>query len=262
MIQLKTYHRPTSLEEALGLLARPGLKTVVLAGGTTINAHLDETVDEVLDLQALGLDEVDRAGDRLRLGAMVRLQTIVEADQAPDLLREAARREGPNTLRNAATLGGVLAGADWESELLAALLVLDCEVEIQFPASDSPPVDGGGRGGAIIPLPDFLAGVPAALQNGLVTAASVAIAGKTASARVARTPADRPIVAALGRLDAAGRIHLALCGVARTPRLVAPDEVEVALDPPGDFRGSSEYRRQMASVLARRVLASLREDAR
>jgi probable selenate reductase FAD-binding subunit len=250
MARIKAYHRPSKLAEALQLLSRPQVSTAIVAGGTYINAHLAETVDEVVDLQALNLAGVSYSQGRLALGAMVRLQTLVEDQQAPDLIRQAAHREGPNTLRNQATVGGLVAGSDPESELLAALLVSEAEVELQ-----------SGRGGRRMPLPDFLGNVTAALDGGLVTAISLAITGKGAMERVARTPADRPIVAAIARLDQNNQIHLALCGVAKTPILVEPilDQLKASLNPPNDFRGSSEYRRQIAVVLSKRVIASLQE---
>lgn len=249
MPPIKSYHRPTSVAEALQLLARRGVNTAVLAGGTYLTAHLDELVDEIVDLQAAGLDQVRSEPGRLTLGAMVRLQTIVDEAQAPALVREAAHREGPNTLRNAATVGGLVIGADPESELLAALLVFEATVEVH------PTAAGGPR---TLPLPEFLADVPAALGGGLVTAVSLRTGGRAASERVARTPADRPIVAAVARLDEAGQVRLALCGVAPTPVLVEPDRLEASLHPPGDFRGSGEYRRQMAIALTRRAVERLR----
>jgi CO/xanthine dehydrogenase FAD-binding subunit len=108
-----------------------------------------------------------------------------------------------------------------------------------------------------ISLAHFLLDVPSALNEGLVTSISLNIIGKTASARVARTPADRPIVAALARLDDDGKIRLALCGVDNTPVLVDPDNVKAAINPPHDFRGSKEYRRQMAATLTQRVMSEL-----
>ena len=90
-----------------------------------------------------------------------------------------------------------------------------------------------------------------------MTAVSLATTGKTASARVGRTPADQPIVAAVARLDPGGKLHLALCGVAHTPVLVDPHNVKAAVNPPGDFRGSSEYRRHMAATLAERVMGEV-----
>jgi CO/xanthine dehydrogenase FAD-binding subunit len=249
MVQLKTYHRPKSVAEALHLLARPQLNTAVVAGGTYLNPRLPEAVTEVVDLQAVGLAQVTYAADRITLGAMVRLQAIVDDGQAPALLRELAHREGPNTFRHQGTVGGTVVTANPESEFLAALLVHQAEVEIHSLA--------GVR--RVAPA-DFWADVPAALQGGLITAVSVAVGGTGASEHVARTPADQPIVAAVARRDEAGQIYLALCGVASTPILINPhdlDQLKARLNPPGDFRGSSEYRRHMAITLSQRVSGSL-----
>ena len=97
------------------------------------------------------------------------------------------------------------------------------------------------------------------MNGGVVTAVSLNIIGKTASDRVARTPADKPIVAALARLGDDGKVRLALCGVNNMPVLVDPDNVKAAINPPHDFRGSTEYRRQMAATLTQRVLSEVME---
>ena len=247
MPQLKAYHRPASIDEALRLLGRPNINTTLVAGGTHIVPGMPELVDEVVDLQGVaGLDGISYTNQRMTIGAMVRLQTIVEETRAPALLRESARREGPNTLRHAATIGGAVAAPDKESELLAALLVFEAEVQVQT-----------STGSKQIALANFLRDVPAALEEGLVTAMTLSIGGKTASERVARTPADKPIVAALARQGDDGQLRLALCGVASAPVLVEPDNVKAAINPPGDFRGSAEYRRQMAATLVKRVLGRI-----
>jgi CO/xanthine dehydrogenase FAD-binding subunit len=246
MSPLKGYHRPTNVDEALQLLSRPGVNTAIVAGGTYITAHMPKMVDEVVDLQAAGLAKITYTGQGVILGAMVRLQTIVDDGRAPALLREATRREGPNTLRNAATVGGVVNGPSPESELLAALLIYDAEVQIQ-----------STNGSKSIPLTNFLRDVPSAVNGGLVTAVSLNFIGKTASARVARTPADSVIVAALARLGDDGKMQLALCGVDNVPVLVNPDNVKAAINPPNNFRGSREYRRQMAATLTQRVVSEL-----
>ncbi len=245
MPQLKAYHRPDSVEAALRLLARPSPRTAVLGGGTSLIADLPEDVEEIVDLQSVGLARVEHGADGLTMGAMVRLQTIVDDEKASNLLRLMAQREGPNTFRNAATLGGAVVGADPESELLAALLVLDATVMVQT-------LDGERS----IPLAEFLADVKAALSGGLVTSVSMQNTGRTAHARVSRTPQDKPIVAALARIDESGAARLALCGVA-TSVVLADWHALDALKPPGDFRGSSDYRREMAMTLSQRVLQEL-----
>ncbi|GIK42573.1 MAG: hypothetical protein BroJett011_64060 [Chloroflexota bacterium] len=77
MPQLKAYHRPTSVGEALHLLARPGVNTAVIAGGASAVPCLNG-IDEVVGLQAVGLTEVSYTGNCLTLGAMIHLQTTGE----------------------------------------------------------------------------------------------------------------------------------------------------------------------------------------
>ena len=162
--------------------------------------------------------------------------------------REMALREGPITFRNTGTIGGLTVGGDWESELLAALLVYEAQVMIETRAGER-----------IESLPTFLEDVEQALDGGLLTKITLKITGKTAVERVARTPKDRVIVAAIGRLDDQGQIRLALCGIAKTPVLVEPDQL-AGLDPLPDFRGTAEYRRKMAVVLGERVLSALETE--
>ena len=240
MTQLKQYHRPQTVPEALELLADPA--AAVLAGGTRLVPQVGEW-EKVVDLQAIGLNQIEMAGQSVRVGAMVRLQTLVDHPTLPPLIREMARREGANTMRNTATLGGTIATADPESELYAALLVHEAEVTWATAA-----------GRRTTPLADFKL-----TAGGLILEVTMAAGGKTASARVGRTPADKPIVAVAGRSsdgDPRGTPLIAICGIAARPRLVSA--VEAAdLDPPADFRGSSAYRKQMALTLMRRVLNEL-----
>ena len=88
----------------------------------------------------------------------------------------------------------------------------------------------------------------------IVTAVTIETTGSSVVARAGRTRADRAIVAAAARIGADGERRLALSGMAATPLLVeGTDE----LDPPGDFRGSSEYRRALAEVLVARAVEEL-----
>ena len=242
MTTIRAYHRPSTLDEALSLLAN--VNTAPLGGGTVLNGLTAEVFDEVVDLQELGLAEITRDGSQLEFGAMARLQDLVDHEWTPPLLRDLARAEAPNTLRNAATVGGTVAAADPQSQLLAGLLALDATVSIAR-------VDGTED----IPLGDLLAD-GSRLAAGLVTSVQVTLGGEGASAGTARTPADTPIVLVAGHKTEAGDVRLAATGVAPRPIVIDPGHIE-ALDPPADFRGSSEYRRHLASVLATRVEAQL-----
>ncbi len=263
-----SYHRPESLEEALALLAKPG--SAPLAGGTKLLASetgLPGTA--VIDLQALGLSQAQlvTANDAqtLALGAtltLTKLSRFLEAElpenEVAALLQTVIHQAGPNTYRNAATLGGTIASRLPDSELLAALLVLDSTVTLHTPSNQNS-----------ITLADYLA--DAERPHGLITTVTVPVlAGSGTSHRVARTPADYPIVSITGWRMADGSIRLAATGLGERPfRLngaekTAQDSIaEAAIAAsaanahPGDFRGEANYRAEMAAVLTRRTLNQL-----
>lgn len=265
-----SYLRPTTVDEALAALALHDY--LPLAGGAHMLATetgLDAAA--VVDLQDLGLDgiEFDPASGDLRVGAMTRLvdlETTLQDGRLPGdfprTLREAVHRAGPNTYRNAATLGGVVASRLPDSELLAALLVANARLTMRLPQSET-------------------VGITAYVEansrpQGLITAVTITLQpGKSAAARVARTPADYPIVSVTGWLPQGGAARLAATGIAARPlRLTAVEAAcqdglneaslgsasaaaAAATTHPGDFRGDAAYRAEMAVVLARRVLQEL-----
>ncbi len=245
MSPISSYSRPATLDDALRLLARPNVRARLMAGGSALTPHLGNDVEEVIDLQAIGLDKMAVTGATATIGSMITLQALVECADLPVVVREAARRDAPNTIRHVATLGGAIAMGDWESELLAALLACDAQLTIERLS-----------GRVTTRLSDFLTARPAHLHQAIITQVALAVDGATASDRTGRTPADKPIVAAVARRNNQGDVHLALSGVAETPVLVAPEALSV-LTPPEDFRGSSAYRKHLAGVLTRRVLQQI-----
>ena len=265
MIRVKAYHRPHTLEEALRLLHSED--AVPLAGGQRLLAGERREAKAVVDLQALGLDRIEWEGERLKIGAMVRLQQLVDTSDGGTFLAEAAHRDGPLTYRNAATVGGTIVTHDPLSCLLLSLLVLDAEVEVQ--RSD---------GARVVALDQLVVAPAHWVKRGLVTAVIMSPQTRgTAMALVARTPRDRPIVAVAARVvrrgEACAEARLAWGGVAPYPlRAYAVEEalsgqtledadIEAtvaraagSLQPRSDFRGSAEYRRAMIRVLTRRAL--------
>ena len=238
------YHRPRTLDEALGLLGLP--QRVALGGGTTLNADREPSDLEAVDLQALGLDGIAAAdGGRVRLGAAATLDAVRRCELLPDSLRELARAEQPSTLRTLATVGGLIAKGSAESLLLAALLAHEGRVELAGP---------GDSGRSERSLAELLA---AGLAPGsLVTAATVDPSGRTAFAGTGRTPADVPIVAAYGRRTE-GFVAMAVTGVADHPVLVDVYDPTAGLEPAPDFRGSHQYRLHLARTLTARVMEEL-----
>ncbi len=266
------YLRPKTLDEALALLRRPGLRTVPLAGGAWLVPRLrrdvdvpdplKEPVDAVVDLTGLGLSFIELTGQPgdgwLRLGATTTLEQIADSavcrQLASGILAQAAQREAPINQRNAATVAGAVLGAPSQSELLLALLALAAHAVV---------TTGQPRA---VPINELLADLPGQLGDGLVMEIKLPWPAETVRgglARVARTPTDQPIVAAAALADGDSR-RLAVGGATAMPlllRLGAEAELEPALDAAladlpllSDWQGSSEYRRAMALVLSRRAL--------
>lgn len=245
MANLREYHRPRSLDEAAGLLARGGDRLVPLAGGTKLVGQLEmralPDVEGVVDLAEVGLGYARSEDGILRVGAMCTLAALLDQPEAAaladGLLRRAARGEGPVNLRNAATVGGVVACAEADSEFYAGLLALGASVTVRM-----------GDGERTIPLAE------AAPVPGLVIEVQIPLAfARGGAARIARTPSDRPIVAAMAVRGLSGE-RVAVCGVAPRPILEG-----APLDPPDDFKASRAYRLAMAPVVVRRARAELGE---
>lgn len=256
---LNEFHKPADLPAALALLRRQIPRTVPLAGGTWLNPRIGKEIqaEAVVDLSGLGLNQIKRDGDTLHLGAMATLATVTENDDcrslANGILAQTARRDATVNVRNAATVGGTVVVAPIDSEFILALLALRAEVSVQSAKRTT------------WPLHQFLADPVTPLNGGLVTRVQAPLPARAASglARVTRTPADHPIVAAVA-VVAGGAGRIALGGVAPRPLLVEfdrPETVEEAVaqaiaaaETYADFRGTAEYRRAMGAVMARRAL--------
>lgn len=263
------YYRPENLTEALRLLAQPG--NIPLGGGTKLLAtEAGIAHGGVVDLQAVGLNLVNHEGNRLQIGASVTLTGLSaylkkeESSAAgTPLLSKALHFAGPNTYRNAATFGGSVASRLVDSELLAALLVLDAELTLYRPEQQK------------MSLGDYLGS--AELPSGLIGEISISWTdGAGASERVARTPEDYPIVSITCWKPAGGSPRIAATGIGTRPlrletaeSILAEDGINeqsiasaaeaagAASSHPGDFRGDSAYRADMAVVLTRRTLRQL-----
>ncbi len=277
LYNLREYHRPADIDEAIQLLHRSHVRTVALAGGTQLVGESRPEVEAVVDLGGLGLDFVEREGNTLRLGAMLRLQTIVDdlGDVADGLLSDTAYRMAGWHVRNAATLGGMLAGGDIHSPLSVALTALQAQVRLH----------GVKKALHWAELAQEVA--RQGLKEKLITSVMITLPGGEVGAayeQVGRTPADHPIVCAAAMVCRSGGgqvdMHLAVGGLLRDVILI--EQVRGASDsaagvdqivasiidaaPPDadyldDFLGSADYRRHLAPVLARRALLTALDRA-
>lgn len=252
------YHRPETIQDALRLLARSQPHTVPLGGGTVVNQASPAPL-AVVDLQALGLDTWQIQGNTLWAGAMVRLQTLLEADLvAPDLKR-AIDLEASYNLRQMATLAGTVMSAGGRSPLVTALLALD--VQVQLRSLDV--TDETRAIGDLLPLRGEV------LRGVLVTRLAIPLNARLVYQAISRTPADLPIVCVAISRWPSGRTRVALGGFGSAPVLAMDgpesDGAELAarsaFAQAGDEWASAEYRSEMAALLTGRGLAQVQAIA-
>lgn len=254
------YHRPQTLEEALTLLARPN--TYPLGGGTRLNRPSVERFS-VVDLQALGLNKINKSGNNLEIGATATLQALLDSPHIQADLAKTLRLETTFNLRQVATVAGTLVSADGRSPFAAVMLALDAKLTIDprpLTTDSSSNVHRPSSIGEILPLRhEFLKGK-------LITKIEIPLNVKLSYESVARTPADRPIVCAALAQWPAGRTRLVIGGWGKSPTL-AMDGSEAsgveasarnAAHDAGDEWASSEYRMDVAATLAKRCLELLR----
>jgi len=126
------YHRPASLREALELLDKLAGRAKVLAGGTDLIVDLKikrYRVSDIVDISHLNeLRYIVDEGDKIRVGALTRIQDLVDspviAEKLP-LLKRAAEEFAYWQIRNLATIGGNLCNASPAADTAPPLLVYE-----------------------------------------------------------------------------------------------------------------------------------------
>jgi len=240
------YHRPQSISDALELLARPTPITFPMGGGSTLNRSGGEGI-AVVDLQALGLNKIERQGNTLQVGATATLHDLIYSPDVPPVVKLAAHQEANFNLRQVGTLGGTLVSATGRSPLAAVLLAMDAHMtwlpgEIEINLGDWLPMRAQRKPGR------------------LITSIRIPLQARAAYHQVGRTPDDWPLVCASLAVWPSGRRRLVIGGVGEAPLLAMDGADSVGVEPAArnsysykeDQWASAEYRQEMAAVLALR----------
>jgi carbon-monoxide dehydrogenase medium subunit len=282
------YEAPSSLEQAVGLLAAATGDARVLAGGTDLLVQMRTDIlnpELVVDIKHIPeLREVKEEGGGFRIGAAV---TGAELKEHPRLksvwpgVVEAANLIGSTQIQGRATMGGNLCNGSPAADSVPALIVAGAKASVVGP--------NGRREIAVEDV--MLAPRKLSLTKGEVIASFFlpAQAKGSADAYLRFIPRTEMDIAVVGcgialTVDANGavsRARVALGAVAARPLLV--EEAASALigskledaalrkldaaagaacKPIDDKRGTKEYRIKVAGVLARRTAAIAYERAR
>jgi carbon-monoxide dehydrogenase medium subunit len=278
------YSRPHTLDEVFALLAEYGDEARLLAGGQTLLATLNMRLSEpALLIDITGIDALRGIAVQdgaLRIGALA-THTQIEnsalvAQHAP-LLAMAAPHIAHRAIRNLGTLGGSIAYADPAAEWPTCALALDATV-----------ICRSAEGTRRVPAADFFLDLyTTALRPGeLVMACDFPLAASGARFHfdeLARRHGDYAIAGlALACRFEQGlmrQTRIALMGIAGTPvrarctealldgraadagvigeaATLLAEELDGALKPVADLTNSSATKRQLATVLLRRALAT------
>ena len=270
------YHAPTSVEEALRLLGSSG-DVRVLAGGQSLIPLLKLRLaapEVVVDLgRVASLRGIREEGDALVIGAMTSHDEVARSSMVAThalLLSKAAKTVADPQVRHRGTFGGALAHADPAGDLLAPALALDASFVI-----------AGPNGTRTVAAADFFVDMfTTAIGQGeiltqvhvpkhtgwgahyekfsrvaqqwsiVAVGATVRIEGGViAQARVALTNMGPVPVRATA-------VEQALVGLAADASAIAAVVADIAegTRPPSDLNGDADYRRHLASVLARRAV--------
>lgn len=251
------YHRPETIEDAISLLSRKDHRTVVLGGGLYLNEVVKDQV-EVVDIQSLGLNLIKKKGKNHILGAAVKLQNLVDRKGLPLALVNSIKHQETYNRRQVATLAGTVIAADGRSSITAVLMALDAELEMVGKNNDP----------EMIRLGDFLPLRNDKLKGKLVTRIIIPSQTRVAYHYTARSPADRPIVAAAVSQWPSGRTRVVLAGYGDLPVLVldgpdadgAESAARDAFSKAGDQWASAEYRADVAATLVLRCLNQISES--
>ena len=276
------YHAPTTIDAAIGLLARYQGEARLLAGGQSLLPMMNFRLVSpaaIIDLNRIpDLAYIRNENGTVRLGAMTRQRAVefspIVAKYLP-LLVEAIKLVAHLPIRSRGTIGGSIAHADPAAELPMVLQALEGEVVARGPAGER-----------LIKATDLFQGLlttslaPDEMIVEVRLAAIPAHAG-CAVEEFARRRGDFAIAAVAAVVERAGerciKARLATAGIGSTSvRLTAAEAIlerdglgdtvieEAAakaaemVSPLSDQQASVEYRRHLTRVLTERALRRAR----
>jgi len=134
------YHRPETLQEAIGLMAKLGDDAQAIAGGQSLIPMMKlrvGTAPEIIDIGRLpNLDYIELRGSTLHIGALAKHADIAASDAAGQIpmLRDCAGGIADKQVRNMGTIGGGTAIADPSGDWPCCLRVLGADIVCTGPS--------------------------------------------------------------------------------------------------------------------------------
>jgi carbon-monoxide dehydrogenase medium subunit len=279
------YHRPSSVGEAVGLLADNPDGALILAGGHSLIPMMKLRMaipEHLIDIQDINtLSAINVSGPQIEIGACVTQAELIASEELAShcpILRETSLQIADPQIRNVGTIGGNVANGDPGNDMPAIMQLLDATYDLTGPngsrevkARDfyeaayftareeteiltaihftAPPA---GHGASYMKqkrkIGDYAtaaAGVVLTMSGGVCTSASIGLTN------VADTPlwAEDAAAALVGtNLDAAAIA-------------AAVSAAKAITDPAIDGRGPKEYRTHVAGIMVQRAIQTAQARA-
>ncbi|HKK14424.1 MAG TPA: xanthine dehydrogenase family protein subunit M [Gammaproteobacteria bacterium] len=279
------YHAPTSLDEALGLLAQYGDEAKVLAGGHSLLPMMKLRFAEpghLIDINKIAqLSGIEERDATLRIGALTRENELIASrllwDKCP-LIPETAQLIADPQVRNRGTIGGDIVHGDPGNDHPAVMMALDASLVLRGP-----------DGERTVPANGFYMGTyytqmePEEILTEIHVPVPPPHTGH-AYCKLKRKTGDFATAAAAVLLtldgDKCARVSITLTNVGPTPlkaeaaeQVLQGQKIDEALigraaaeamaicEPAEDLRGDSEYKTHMAGEMTRRAIRQALERA-
>ena len=274
------YHQPATLDAALSLLDQYEDDARLISGGTALVQFMKQRLAQPAHVVSLakipGLDYIREEGGEIRIGALTSMRVVETSplvQERASLVADTFRRVATVRIRNMATVGGGLAHGDPNQDPPPTLIALGSSVVLR-----------SAVGERTLPLDRFfLDYYETAVQPGeVLTELRIPIPAANAQGAfikfLPRTADDYATVsvAAVLEMGAGGlcqAAHVVLGSAGTTPVVAtstqdalngkvlieglvadAAEGVANQVSPLDDFRGSAEYKRDMAVVFTRRAV--------
>ncbi|WP_322990171.1 xanthine dehydrogenase family protein subunit M [Hoeflea sp.] len=280
------YHRPATIDDAVGLLTKLGEDANILAGGHSLIPLMKTRLaspEHLVDLSGIGgLKGIEIKGDEIIIGAMTTQFELIASDELArhiPIIAETSQLIADPQIRYKGTFGGNVANGDPGNDMPALMMCLGATYAVTGP-------DGRRE----IPARDFYQGAYyTSLEHGeILTAVRIptpAPGHGYAYEKLKRKVGDYATAAAAVVITMAGgkctSASIGLTNVSETP-LWASDAAallvgtsldkatvdtavaaaEAITNPASDMRGPAEYRTKMAGVMVRRALERAQSRAK
>ncbi len=280
------YHSPSTVKEAVSLLARFGAECKVLAGGQSLIPMMKLRLvspAHIVDLgRVKGLDYVRKENGYIAIGAMTRMADVERSDllrKNLTILTDCASQIADPLVRNMGTIGGNVSHADPTNDMPGAIVAARAEL-----------IAAGPGGKRAIPAASFFVDTfTTALAEGEILVEIRVPTGRYADGaylKLERQAGDFGVVGVgvgvkLGGDGTCKECGIGLTGVGATVvKAVRSEDALVGTKlgaetisraakfaaedskPSSDLRGSETYKREMAEVMTRRAISLAAKRAR